>query len=82
MRSINLLSHSSSDSNKYKRAWLKAKVIRFSILSAGERPDACSRELSIAGSWAGISCLFGLDGPIARERQKSGRRSNRLDLKR
>ena len=30
-----LLSYSSSDSAKYKRAWLKAKVIHSSILSAG-----------------------------------------------
>ena len=28
------LSHSSPDSNKYKRAWLKAKVIRSSVLSS------------------------------------------------
>ena len=32
---VDLSSHSSSDSNKYKRAWLKAEVIRSSILSAG-----------------------------------------------
>ena len=30
-----LLSHSSSDSAKYKRAWIKAKVIRYSIFSDG-----------------------------------------------
>ena len=30
-----LLSCSSSDSAKYKRAWLKAKLIRSSYLSAG-----------------------------------------------
>ena len=41
-------SHSSSNSAKYKCACLKAKVIRSSILSAGECPDACSRALSIA----------------------------------
>ena len=41
-------SHSSSDSAKYKRAWLKGKLNRYSILSAGECPDACSRALSIA----------------------------------
>ena len=34
---------SSYDSANYKRAWLKAKVIRSSILSAEECPDACSR---------------------------------------
>ena len=43
-----LLSQSSSDSSKYKCAWHKAKVIRSSILSAGESLDACSRALSIA----------------------------------
>ena len=39
---------SSSDSNKYKRAWLKAKVICSYILSAGECPNTCSRALAIA----------------------------------
>ena len=43
-----LSSRSYSDSDEYKCAWLKAKVIRYSILSAGEFPDACSRALSIA----------------------------------
>ena len=43
-----LLSHSLSYSAKYKRAWLKAKVIRSYILSTGGCPDACSRALSIA----------------------------------
>ena len=33
-----LLSLSSSDSAKYKRAWLKAKVTRSSILSSVEYP--------------------------------------------
>ena len=36
---------SSSDSNKYECEWLKAKVIRSSILSSGECPDARSRAL-------------------------------------
>ena len=40
-------SHSSSDSDKYKRVWLKEKVICSSVLYSGECPDACSRELSI-----------------------------------
>ena len=35
-----LSSHSPSDSDKYKHAWIKAKVIRSSILSVGECPDA------------------------------------------
>ena len=43
-----LSSRLSSDSAKYKRAWLKAKVIRSYILSTGGCPDACSRALSIA----------------------------------
>ena len=30
-----LLSHSSSDSDKYKSAWHRAKVIRSSVLSTG-----------------------------------------------
>ena len=38
---------SSSDSAKYKFECLKAKVIRSSILSAGEFSGACSRALSI-----------------------------------
>ena len=42
-----LPSRSSSDSNKYKRACLKAKLIRSYILSTGEFPDDCSRALSI-----------------------------------
>ena len=37
-----LLDQSSSDSAKYKCAWYKARLIRYSILSAGEIPDACS----------------------------------------
>ena len=45
---VDLSSRSSSDLAKYKRAWLKAKVIRSSILSAGECPGACSRALSIS----------------------------------
>ena len=43
-----LSSNSSSDSAKYKRAWLKKKVILSYILYAGECPDACSRALPIA----------------------------------
>ena len=41
-------SRSSSDSNKYKRAWLKAEVIRSSILISGGYPDTCIRALSIS----------------------------------
>ena len=42
-----LSSRSSSNPDKYKCAWLKAKLISHSILSAGEFPDACSRALYI-----------------------------------
>ena len=43
-----LSSRSSSDPDKYKHAWIKAKLISYYILSAGEFPDACSRALYIA----------------------------------
>ena len=43
-----LLSQSSYDTVKYKRAWHRAKVICSSILSSWESPDAQSREFSIA----------------------------------
>ena len=43
-----LSSHSSYDTFKYKRAWYRAKGVRFYILSSGESPDAQSRALSIA----------------------------------
>ena len=43
-----LLSSSSSDLDKYKRAWLKVKVFCSCILSDGGFPDACSIALSIA----------------------------------
>ena len=43
-----LLSQSSYDSDKYKHAWHKAKVIRSFIFSSGGIPYACSRALSIA----------------------------------
>ena len=45
---VDLSYRSSSDSDKYKHAWLKAKVIWFYILSAGECPDAYSTALSIS----------------------------------
>ena len=43
-----LSSRSSSDSAKYKHAWLKGKLVRSSVLSTGEFPDTCSREIFIA----------------------------------
>ena len=59
-----LLSHSSSDSAKYKRAWLKAKVIRSYILSFGECPDECSRELSIALNHKKVVSIMTVTGAI------------------
>ena len=52
------LSSSSSGSNKYRLACLKAKVIRSSILYAGECPYACSRSLSIAPNHKEISSIM------------------------
>ena len=59
-----LSSHSSSDSDKYKRAWLKAKLIRSYILSAGECLDACSRALSIALNHNEITSIMTVTGTI------------------
>ena len=55
---------SSSDSNKYKCAWLKAKVIRSSILSTGEFPDARSRALYIAPNHKEIASIMPATGAI------------------
>ena len=60
-----LLSHSSFDSAKYKCAWLKAKVIRSSILSAGECPDTCSIALSIALNHKEIAPIIVVFGAIS-----------------
>ena len=57
---VDLSSCSSSDSDKYKLVWLKAKVIRSFILSAGECPDAFSRALSIVPNHKKIS-HYGVD---------------------
>ena len=57
-------SQSSSDSDKYKRAWHKAKVIRSYILSAGKIPEAFSRELSIALNHKEISSIMLVTGAI------------------
>ena len=57
-----LLSHSSSDSYKYKRAWFKANVIRSYVLSAGECPDAYSRALSIALNHKEIASIMAVTG--------------------
>ena len=60
-----LLSCSSSDSDKYKRAWLKAKLIRSSILSAGGCPDACSISLSIALNHGEIASIIAATSAIS-----------------
>ena len=60
-----LSSRSSSDPDKYKRTWLKAKVSRSSILSAGELPDSCSRALSIALNHKDIAYIIAVTGAIS-----------------
>ena len=60
--------HSSSDSNKYKHAWLMAKVISSSILSDGECPDSCSRALSIALSHKENASNMAVTGAILPEK--------------
>ena len=60
-----LSSHSSSDSEKYKCAWLKAKSIRFSILSAEECPDPCSRALYIALNHKEIASIMAVTSVIS-----------------
>ena len=59
-----LSSCSSCDSAKYKLAWLKAKVIRYSILSTGEFLDACSRALSVALNHKEIASILEVTGAI------------------
>ena len=59
-----LSSRSSSDSAKYKREWLKAKVFRYSILSDVECPGACSRALSITPNHKEISSITAVTGRI------------------
>ena len=61
---IYLSSCSSSDSARYKRAWIKAKVIHSSILTAGECPDACSGVLSIALNHREIASIMAVTGAI------------------
>ena len=59
-----LLYQSSYDSVKYKRAWHKANVIRSSILSSGEIPDAFSRALYIALNHKQIAPIMTVTGTI------------------
>ena len=58
------LSQSSYDSVKYKRAWHRAKGIRFSSLSSGESADASSREFSIALNQKDIASIMAATGII------------------
>ena len=59
-----LLSCSSSDLAKYERAYIKAKGIQYSILSAGECPDACSIALSIVPNHKEIAPIMAATGAI------------------
>ena len=61
---LSIVFASSSDSDKYKRVWHKAKLIRSPILSAGESPDACSRALSIALNHKEISSVMAVTGAV------------------
>ena len=60
-----LLSCSSYDSAKYKCTWLKAKVIRYYILSAGECPDSYSRALFIVLNHKEIASIMAVTGAIS-----------------
>ena len=59
-----LSSCSSSYSVKYKREWIKAKVIRSYILSSGKCPDACSKSLSIALNHKQIASIMAVTSAI------------------
>ena len=59
-----LSSQSSYDTVKYQRAWHRAKVIRSSVLSSGESPDARSRALSIALNHREIASIMAVTGTI------------------
>ena len=63
---VDLSSHSSCDSDKYKCACINAKLISSSILSAGEFPDACSRALYIALNHKEIAPIIELTGAMRR----------------
>ena len=59
-----LSSRSSFDSAKYKRAWLREKLIRYYILSSGKCIDACSRASSIALNHKYIASIMAVTGAI------------------
>ena len=62
---VDLLSQSSSNQLNRKSSWYQARVIRSSILSSGESPDACSRSLSIAMNYKEISSIMAATGTIS-----------------
>ena len=59
-----LLSQSSYDSVKYKRAWHRSKRIRSYVLSSGESTDAQSRVLSISLKHIEIASIMAVTGTI------------------
>ena len=59
-----LLSQSSYDTVKYRRAWHRANGFSSSILSSGESPDARSRALSIALNHREIASNMAATGTI------------------
>ena len=63
-----LLSQSSHDTVQYKCEWHRAKIIRSSILSSGEIPDAHSRALSIALNHREIASIMAVTGTILPKR--------------
>ena len=65
LAAADLLSRSPSDSIKYKRVWLKAKVISSSILSDEECPYACSIALSIVPNHKKVTSIMAVTGAIS-----------------
>ena len=59
-----LLSQSSYDTVKYKRAWHRVKGIRSYILSSGESPDAQSRAFSVALNHRVFASIMAVTGTI------------------
>ena len=59
-----LLSQSSYDTVKYKRAWHRAKGIHYYILSSGESPGTHSRALSIVMNHREIASIMAVTGTI------------------
>ena len=63
-----LLSQSSYDTVKYRRAWHREKGIISSILSSGESLDAQSRALSISLNHGEIASIMVVTGTILPKR--------------